>query len=398
MKLDVNQVNITVGEDLLRQQVEQMIEIMPAQEITHSIPIVGEISITIEQFKLMDLQTREDGLHLHISFNVDGGPTRRMRKMRVKGDLELEGKIYIADEGEWLQALQFDLIDIRWIDINLKDVKWAIEKVTNVLESKVETQINEKIDELTSKATIVEQLRGFVKPIPVAQNFAMELQSAIIRLEDLAFKNEGIGVTLGLEANLAKVDVGSSDGQKTDIHLIDSRSVEHHHSSVFISIGEINELLELSLPQVNAMIPVEQVQIERLTASCPAPQRLQIEVFTTQLKRPLVTRFHIWLDDKRQMLELLDFDLTSHSDASIITKGLVKLFREKVEEKVQSIFPLEISKWIPKLLAIAEERVGHMVDFDKVDLKVSELAITKEGLQLDFVSDVALSVRSIESM
>lgn len=397
MKVDFYQINISAGEDLLRQQVRQLVEMTPAQEIIHSIPIVGQIKITIEHFKLMDLQTREDGLYLQISFRVDGQPMKRMRIMRVNGHLELEGKLYLADQQEWLQSLRFDLLDIRWIEINLKDVKWAIEKVTDVLESKVEGQINEKIRELTDKHTITDNLQGLVKPVSLADNITIDLKSAVVRLQDVVFRDEGIAVQLGMEGSMARSDKGSLDQQRVDIQLIDDRKDEHGISGVFVSIGEINDLLELSLPQVNNMIPVDQVQVERLTASCPAAQRLQIEVFTTQLKQPLVTRFHIWLDGKRQMLELLDFDLASHSDASIITKGLVRIFREKIEEKVQSIFPLDIKQLIPVMLSAAEELVGHLVDFNKVDLEMSELTITEEGLQLDFVCEAVLSLRSIES-
>ena len=397
MKVEVYQININAGEDLLKQQVRQLVEMTPAQEIMHSIPIVGQIKITIDQFKLMNLQTRADGLYLQISFKVDGQPIKRMRKMKVNGHLELEGKLYLADQQEWLQSLRFDLLDIRWIEINLKDVKWAIEKVTDVLESKVESQINEKIRELTDKRAITDQLQGFVKPVSVADNITLDLKSAAVRLQEVVFRDESIAVQLGIEGSIARSDEGSSDRQQAEIQLIDDRKEEHHLSGIFISMGEINELLELSLPQVNSMIPVDQVQVERLRASCPAPQRLQIEVFTTQLKQPLVTRFHIWLDGKRQMLELLDFDLAPHSDASIITKGLVRIFREKIEEKVQSIFPLEIEQLIPALLSAAKDLLGHLVDFNKVDVEMSELTITEEGLQLDFVSDALLSLQSIES-
>lgn len=397
MKFEVYQLDITAGEDFLRQHVGQLVEMTPAQEITHSIPIVGPIKISIEDFRLMNLKTKDDGLYLQISFNVDGRPIRRMRKMMVRGHLELEGKLYLADEGGWLQSLQFDLIDLRWIETNLKDVKWAIEKVTDVLESKVESQINEKIDEITNKAAIVEQLKSFIRPIPVGENMAMEVRYALVRLQDLAIRHTGISMSFGLEGRIAKSDTRSTDIQLVDIQVVDERKGGSHVSSVHASMEEINELLQFSLPQVNTMIPVEQVQVERLNASCPSPQRLQIDVFTTQLKRPLVTRFHIWLDSKRQMLELLDFDLTSHSEASIITRGLVKIFKEKVEEKVQSIFPLEIRKFISVILSTAEEQVGHLVDFDTVRIEVSELVITEEGMRLDFASDIALSLRTISS-
>ncbi len=396
MKLQLGNLHVILGRDLLRQHLGDLVQNTPVQEIKHSIPIIGEILIRVEDFTLLDLQTDDDGFNLKISFRVKGQPIRRMLKMKVDGILHLDGRLFFSEDGRWLKSLQFNLSDLRWAEVNLKDFKWAIEKVTDVLESKIEEQLNEKIGELATAQVVTNQIRDRIKPIAVDADIILELCALHIHLQNIVFNKIGVMAELGLNAEVRKAETRSPNTQ-TDVQLIDERNFGDLPSEFFISMAEVNEILRLSIPRINKMGPAEQIEIEGLVASSPAPQRLQIDIFTSQLKKPLVTLFHIWLDDRRQTLELLDFDLNSHSEASIITKGLVKIFREKVEEKVQSIFPMEVQEYIPMIISIVEEKVGHLVDVKRVDLELSELSISEEGVQLNFISDVALSLQSIES-
>lgn len=352
------------------------LQLLDNKPLEVNIPILGQVTIV---FYNIDLQSviPENGRFLilqNVAVKID--PASRLVSS-ISGVLQLSSRIAVSIQQEEVRV-DFRFEHFQWLDGPHIEESGkhlgVVEKVSSVLFNQFDF-LEERISRKIEDALKPEHLAALLLHIPdsfYVQGIRINLNKTKLTVHHFLIGDGylSVGITAGLEIN-----PGDQIPRETSVEFASRRK----DMPVRLKISEqmINDILPGQIDRINQLIQKLPIGVKHLEVKLHIGE-LRLQFWPDRLLSDPVI-FVLFIRFKKETREIIldEFDMRSPVKPGIVTRGLLKVVRQRIEKSLRQYFPLKtdlvLEQYLPKIQDVETPVIPLRLRFERSRLQDFQL-------------------------